>query len=172
MVRYFIIAFIAFFGCNPKVAQSHKNKGSTMRPLNYSESIIQICKKVQDLTWRFEPLTYPEFEEIYLNPKIYLDSALSFLSNSEFNDVEFGTIVLSMHKLPLDDYMLFTSKNFELLKEKQINVNQFISVINGFYGNDHFMKNKKSKIIQGFYKEILTDDLCPPELKEYIKEII
>jgi hypothetical protein len=171
MVKFCIVIFIVFFGCNPKEGQNHLRKSSPMSPLNYSERIIQTSEKVQDLTWQFEPLTYSEFGQIYMNPEIYLDSALLFLSNYDFDTVEFGVVVLSMHKLPIDEYVTFASYNFELLKRKLITVDQFISVINGFYGNDCLIKNKESKIVREFYMEILSDKQSPKKLIEYIKEI-
>ena len=139
--------------------------------LVYSAVVKRVAARVVDLTWPLEPLSYDEFKPIYMHPEAYLNSAMLFVDTCLFSEIEFGIVLLSMHKLGYKEYLRFSESCFEAYKKGKITDRMFLNTLNGLYANVQIKRNRRKRSVKTYLDKLMSEKEISPLIIQEVKNI-
>lgn len=128
------VFFLIFLTCgcsNPKDACLRLNN-----TINYDETLYAVRKKVIDLTWIEEPLTYPEFVQLTKYADCFKKNAVGIIKLNKNDKTMIGLAILSMKELKSDETILFANDIIDFIDAENL-----LIWLYGAYGNNNFIQN-------------------------------
>ncbi|MBK9256169.1 MAG: hypothetical protein IPM42_11835 [Saprospiraceae bacterium] len=114
--------------------------------INYNEILNAVRKKVIDLTWTEEPLTYPEFAKLANYSECFKEDAVKIIELNKNDETIIGLVLWSMKELNSEETILFGKDIIDFIDEENL-----LIWLYGGYGNKNFIKDfKDSKYIDFF----------------------
>ncbi len=139
--------------------------------MEFSELISQAAEIMQtgtSILWLHDS---EEFEQVYENPKRYMNDALEYISSKDSKHKYVA--VISMQKLPYEDMLFFYKDIFKLFQAGEISwkeLSGYIFVGDGF--GDFFEVNYDREEVRSLLKEIASDPKISQEFRNSIEEVI
>lgn len=123
---------ILIYGCTNLKNECHHINNI----IKYDDVLYGVRKKVIDLTWIEEPLTYPEFSKLTNYSECFRKQAVSFIKLNKDDKTMIGLSILSMKGLKSKETILFANEIIDSIDEENL-----LLWICGSYGNNNFIKN-------------------------------
>ena len=117
--------------------------------INYDEILYTTRKRVIDLTWLEEPLTYPEFANLTNYSECFKEDAVKIIKLNKNDETIIGLALWSMKDLNSEETILFANDIIEYIDEDNL-----LIWLLGAYGNKNFRKNFNDSKYKDFF------DLC------------
>lgn len=172
LVRFDAFGILADLGKEIVIKEViHLKDAMPLAVIPYADEIKKTALRHVDLTFLIEPLTYKEFEVIFNQPEKYLDSALRYLKEEQFNEVEFNAVVLSMVRLKPKDYLLFLEKCIESYHKKMVDDETMVSILFGAHGNQYLKNHYDYPSVQALLEKFMDDSRTSERLRADAREL-
>lgn len=164
MKNLILLHFIILFSCHTKSKNLDATCGKILHK-TYSDEIFEIKKKVVDLTYLREPLTYKVYQPLYDNPECFINDAYKFIKANSDDPIAIGIVLLSLHKLNSLSTIKFTKKIYPIVSE-----DVFIMWIIGAHGNESFI-NYDTKT-ESYLKKLQRDKKLSENSRAIIGDLL
>lgn len=144
-----------------------------MEEKEFIKEIQAIDSAIVDLTFEGALYKYDFFKEVSTHPQSYQEVSLAALSNPDLTQQQKTIIVLSMQKLPLEDFLRFSASALALLKEDKIPYFVFKkTVFAGYDWNTSLQENYDDPAVSSLISEILQTPQVEDSLKKYFTDYV
>lgn len=138
---------------------------SALAQINYSKKIKEIAERAVDMTYIYAPMGFKEFEVLYKQPEIYLDSAIKYLKRPNYEQLEFSVVSLSMCELKPEKFLTFIESCFESYYDGKIDDNTMGLVLGGVFGNPFIRDNHNNDKVQDLLKKLIDNKKSSADTK-------
>ncbi|WP_316843004.1 hypothetical protein [Pedobacter gandavensis] len=133
--------------------------------VNYSERIKKVAEISEDMTYIYTPMGVKEFEVLWKQPELYLDSAIQYLRRPSYEELEFSVVSLSMCELKTEKYLIFLESCFESYYDRKINDDIMGLVLGGVFGNPYIRDNSTDGRVQVLLKKLIENKKTSRSIK-------
>lgn len=141
--------------------------------LSYDSTVLEIMKKVVDLTSSSDLFGVKDFIALYENPTLYQNDAIAFLANEKYSYEEKAIVVYAMQKAELKVYKGFLNEVIKLFYERKINESMLGLALSAPINKRYIViKNYSDEDISAMLKDLKNSESTSPEFKERIENIL
>jgi len=136
-------------------------------PPSLRERVLEVERRVQDLTNPFAVLAQSTFNDVFDHPAHHMDDACDLLSDPDLSRAQKLIVVLSMQRLGREDYLRFLECGHVAYRQRALDRQTFVRVVvPGYDWNTLLVEEWQEHDVREFLNKLL--DI--PDLREWAIE--